>query len=247
VINTLHPLIGLLIGVAAAMPSPQLPPAPPPRTATLPDKPAPIEKLGPTTFRVGKMRVDTARRELVVPGTINQASTLEFVANTTDGAKAYESAITLETNAISFNAALLLLGLDPSRSRPSRMQFDTTPPEGDPVDIEVEWRDGGRTRRVKIEELLFDQRAKKTVAPGPWVYAASTFIEVGGGQRAYLAELDGVLIGLMHGPQAVIDNPRNDTVGGYGSIILNPRLGLKEHTPVSVTIKALPLEQKQRR
>ena len=245
-INTLPPLLGLLIGVAVAMQAQQLPPAPPP-AYTVKVKPDPVEKLSADSYRVGKMRVDTAKRELVVPGTINPASTLEFVANTLNGAKAYESAITLETNAISFNAALLLLGLDPSRSKPSRTQFDTTPPEGDPVEIEVEWRDEGRTRRVKIEELLFDQRAKKTLTPGPWVYAGSTFIEVGSGQRAYLAELDGVLIGLMHGPQAIIDNPRNDAVGGYGSIVLNTRLGLKENTPVSVTIKALPLEQKQRR
>ena len=45
---------------------------------------------------------------------MNDVEMLEFVANTINGAKAYESALTLQTDAISFNAALLLIGLDPA-------------------------------------------------------------------------------------------------------------------------------------
>lgn len=247
-INTLPPLLGLLIGLAAAIQSQQLP-VPPVQDPVVPtgqEKPAPIEKLGPSTFRLGKMRVDTAMREVVVPGTINAATTLEFVANTLGGLKAYESAMTLETNAVTFNAAMLLIGLDPSRARPAQVQFDPNAPQGDPVEITVEWRDGGRTRRIKAEELLWDERIKKPLQNERWVYTGSTFIEDGTGKR-FLAELDGVLIGFMHGPQAIIDTALNQAVGGYGSITLNTRLGLQENTPVSVTIKALPLEQKQRR
>ena len=98
-----------------------------------PEKPAPVEKLGPNSYRIGRMRIDTAKREVVVPGTVNPVSVLEFVANTPQGVKAYESAFTLDTSAISFNAALLLIGLDPSRARPSQVQFDPAPPSGDPA------------------------------------------------------------------------------------------------------------------
>lgn len=197
-------------------------------------KPAPVEKIDANTYRIGTMRVDTARRTLTVPGTINDVPILEFVANTIGGAKAYESAITLQTNAVSFNAALILLGLDPARGKPSKMQFDPTPPAGDPVDITVSWEQNGKTRTVPIEELLLDQRSKSTIARGPWVYTGSTFLD---GTR-FLAELDGVLIGLMHGPQAIIDNPRNDAVGGYNSIVLNAQV-VKPGTQVTITIQAL--------
>lgn len=234
-----HPLITLIIAAALGASS-QAPSQAPPS-----DKPAAVEKLNATTYRVGQMRVDTAKREVTIPGHLNAAATLEFVANTTGGAKAYETALTLDTNAVSFNAAMLLIGLDPARSRPSAMQFDTTPPQGDPVEITVEWRVNGNTRRVKVEELLYDERTKKTLREGPWVYTGSTFIDIGDGTgKKYLAELDGVLIGFMHGPQAIIDNPRNDAVGGFGSISLNPKLGLSENTAVSVTVKALPLDRK---
>ena len=225
----LPPLAGLVI--AALLVPPQ-------------QAPAPVEKLGPTTYRVARMRVDTARREVVVPGTINPAEILEFLASTKDGMKAYESAMSLDTDAISFNATMLLIGLDPSRSRPAMRQFDQTPPQGDPVEIEIAWQAGATTQRVKAEDLIFDQRAKQTLRTNPWVYTGSTFYDDGAGRR-YLAETDGVLIGFMHGPQAIIDHPLNDLISGYGSVVLNPQLQLKPGTAVTVTIRALPVDRKQ--
>ncbi len=200
---------------------------------------SPVEKLGEHTYRVGALRVDTATREVTVPGSLNEITTVEFVANAKDGAKAYESAVTLDTDAVSFNAALLLIGLDPARSKPSKIQFDPVAPEGDPVDVFVDLPGGTKPRRVRIEEILFDQETKKAIAAGPWVYSGSTFISSDDGPK-FLAELDGVLIGLMHGPSAIIDNPRNDLINRFGRIILNPALA-KAGMEVSVIIRALPL------
>jgi hypothetical protein len=202
-------------------------------------KPSVITKLTATTFRIGEMTIDTAAKTLSIAGTVNEASTLEFLANTVNGAKAYESALTLNTNAVSFNAALLLLGLDQARSKPSSVQFDPAAPEGDPVELTVTWTDGGKPRAVPIEELLYDQRANRTFPKGPWVYTGSRFYDTGE-HRFYLAEQDGVLIGFMHGPQSIIDNPRADAIGGYGYFVLNPKLGLKPGQPVTVTVRALP-------
>jgi hypothetical protein len=72
------------------------------------------------------------------------------------------------------------------------------------------------------------------------VYTGSTFVAMGDGSKQFLAEIDGVLIGLMHGPQALLENPRNDTVGGFGSIVLNPKLGVDAKAPLTLTVKALP-------
>jgi hypothetical protein len=201
-------------------------------------KPPAVERLGPTLYRLGAVQVDTAKREVRVAATLNDVTVLEFLANTKGGAKAYESALTLDTDAITFNAALLMIGLDPARGKPSKMQFDETPPEGDPVEITVEFRHPKGMRPMKIEELIYDQRTKATLPAGPWVYTGSTFIDTGFGRR-YLADLDGVVIGLMHGPQAIIDNPRSDAVKGFGSVVLNPNLGFSPNTPATLTVKAL--------
>lgn len=227
----------LVLSVAAAAEAQQSAKPPSPIHPDAP-KPAAIVKLSPTTFRIGELMIDTAAKTLSTTGTVNEASTYEFVANTLNGAKAYESALTLNTNAVSFNAALLLLGLDHARSKPSTMQFDPAAPEGDPVELTVTWTDGGRARTVPIEELLFDQRANRTLAKGPWVYTGSSFFDTGE-HRLYLAEQDGVLIGFMHSPQSIIDNPRADALGGFGAFGLNPNLGLKPGSVVTVTVKAV--------
>lgn len=198
----------------------------------------PATRLTETTFKLGTLHIDTAKREVTVPGFVNASSTLEFLANTRGGAKAYESAITLDTSAAAFNAALLLIGLDPARSRVPTQQFDPVPPKGDPVELTVTLTVSGKERRMPIEELVFDSRTKTTLPPGPWVYTGSTFVN-SGARREFLAELDGVLIGLMHGPQALIDNPRSHALGGFGYIMLNPGLGLPNEGRITLTVRAL--------
>lgn len=220
-------LVGIVVGLLASVQSAGQVPRPM------------VQKIGPDRYQIGPaILVDTAKREVSVNARFNErVEVLEFVANTMNGAKAYESALTLHTDAISFNAALLLIGLDPARSKPSKKQFDTEPPSGDFVDIVVEAL-LPVPKQFKIDELLFDNRTKTTIPPGPWVYTGSTMIDTGFGPK-YLAEIDGVLIGLMHGPQAIIDNPRNDAVQGYGSIVLNSKLGILPGSPAIVTVKAI--------
>jgi hypothetical protein len=205
--------------------------------AQAPPRPAApaVEKLGDKLFRVGEIRVDMSRREISVPGKANQATVLEFVANTRGGMKAYESALTLETDAITFNTALVLIGLDKSHARVPTRHFDPTPPEGDAVDIWVEWEAGGKRRRVRVEELLFDRRLKAPLPEGPWVYTGSTFLADG----RYMAELDGVLIGFVHSPAPIVENPRAGAVGNYGAVVMNPSLGLLAGTPVTVIVRAV--------
>ena len=203
----------------------------PPRPAS---PKVPVQKISANLYRLGSIQVDTQKREATVAGKVNEATVLEFVANTVNGMKAYESALTLETDAVTFNAALLLIGLDPARARVPTQHFDPIPPSGDPVEIFVEWNRGKGPERVPIETLLFDKRTNKPLPEGPWVYTGSSFVE-----GKYRADLDGVLIGFVHSPSPIIENPRDGAVGAFGAVVLNPNLGLPAGTPVTVTVKAL--------
>ncbi len=196
---------------------------------------APVERVGENELRVGTIHVDLKNRIIAVPGTVNPATALEFIANTKGGYKAYESAVTLDTNAVSFNLALILVGLDKNRSVPSRRHFDPSPPEGDPVEVWIEWTDEGQVRKIRGEDLVFNTRTKTALPRTHWVYTGSVFLRDG----RYLAEAQGVLIGFVHTPAAIIDNPSPDGVGAYGSFQINPSLGLKAGTPVKVTVRAL--------
>lgn len=222
------------VATAAAQPPPTAPvEGSPPRPPTTPE---PVERLGDNLLRIGKVTVDTKERQLTVAGTVNDVLTLEFIATAEGGFKAYESALSLDTDAITFNLALLLIGLDRKNATVPRFHFDPIAPRGDPVDIWVEWDEQGTRRRVPAEEIVYNFEAKKTLAPDSWVYTGSTFIA---GSNAYLADLEGTLIGFVHTPAPVIEHS-GTLAGNYGANRLNPALNLKPGTAVTVTVRARP-------
>jgi hypothetical protein len=239
------PFLVAVIGLAGV--SAQQPPLPaqtpfPVEREPPPITPPPLSKLGPNLYRIGEIRVDTAKREASVAGKVNAVQTLEFVANTRGGSKAYESALTLDTHAIAFNAAMLLIGLDKAHSRVPTQHFDPEPPQGDRVAIWIDWKRGAEFVRTPVEQLLFDQQAKRPIPASDWVYTGSFFVADGphlaGGTR-YLADIDGVLIGFVHSPAPIIENVAGAGVQRYGSIVLNPNLGLEPEAAVTLTVKAL--------
>jgi hypothetical protein len=197
---------------------------------------AAVERLGPTLFRVGSIQVDVARRELSVAGTVNpDVRTLEFIANARDGARAYETVVTLQTDAVTFNTALLLIGLDRTRSRNApTAHFDPAIPEGDTVEIFIECP-GKECQRMPAERLMYDQDAKRTPEGGSWVYTGSTFLPDG----RYLAQLDGSLVGFVHDPASIIEYAAGAGLNRYGSIIFNPNVGLIAGTNVTMIVRAV--------
>jgi len=198
--------------------------------------PAPVERLGPDLLRVGNVRIDTAKKELSVAGVVNNVQVLEFLANTKGGFKAYESALELDTNAVNFNVACLLIGLDTARAVVSRFQFDPLLPQGDPVELFIEWDNAGTRRRIRAEHLIYNKVTKSTLTEGPWVYTGSAFLPQG---NRYMAETDGTVIGFMHTPSPIIENPR-PLVGEYGDHLINPELNLKAGATVQLVLRALP-------
>jgi hypothetical protein len=200
-------------------------------------KAAPVERLGPNVLRVGTVYADTAKKEVSVKGVVNPVDVLEFIANPKGGAKAYESAIEVDTDGINFNVALMLIGLDPSRTKWPRPGDPPMLPNGDPVDLFVEWTDGEQKRRIRAEALVYNEVSKQTLAEGPWVYTGSVFVPE---QNAMLADLTGALVGFVHRSATIIDSPRPLPAGDYGATRLNPELKLKPGTEVTLIVKALP-------
>ena len=202
---------------------------------------AAVQKLRDGVYRVGPIEVDTTKKELTVPAMLNRDVTiLEFVANTAKGSKAYESAMTISTDAITFNTALLLIGLDPAHARVPKQHFDPVAPKGDPVDIWLDWDmipdvTSKSALHARVEELLYDERTKTTMPSGPWVYTGSTLMN-----GRFMADNDGVLIGFVHSPAPLIENPRAGAVSAYGSIVLNPKFKNYTGAIARLTVKALP-------
>jgi hypothetical protein len=202
---------------------------------TAPTPPPSVEEIGDRLYRIGNVFVDLEARQVEVAGVVNDVTILEFVANTLGGFKAYESAVELQTDAISFNLGMVLVGLDNTHAVLPKMHFDPDPPQGDPVRIWIEWNDNGQTRRIRCEELIYNEEQERTLPESDWVYTGSVFLPDG----SYLAEADGVLIGFVHTPAPIIENPLPDGVGNYGAWILNPTIGLDPGTEIKLIVEVV--------
>ena len=229
-LNRCFPL-SLLVVAAVSLPG-----APPVNAQTPAPPPPAVEKIGDSLFRIGQVTIDAAARRVSVPGRVNEnVMQLEFIANTQGGHKSYESALTMDTSATSFNAALILIGLDPTHARDvPKFHFDPATPQGDRVEIWVECPNH-ECQRFPAERLMYDKETKQEFSGGGWVYTGSSFVPDG----PYWAELDGVIVGFVHDPASIIEYTGTGALGRFGRIVTNPNLGIKDGTNVVVVVKAL--------
>ena len=113
--------------------------------------------------------------------------------------------------------------------------FDPNPPEGDQVEIEVMWTEGNKVKAIRAEDLVFDTKRKITMPHSPWVYTGSTILEDG----TFMAQMDGVLIGYIHDPSAIIDSPSDFGLKAYGMLVVNKDVVPSVGTKIQLRVKSL--------
>ena len=161
-----------------------------------------IRQISPGVFEIGKARLDKATRCVTFPAVVNMTEAIvEYLVVTGDG-KVHESLLRTHTGPKDIHVAMLLLDVkgagtnmvpaDPSKQIP-----------GDPVRIEVSWKEKGKTKRVPAEKLIFNTQTKTNLSPGPWIYNGS-HVEKG----VLLADPEGSIASLITDPFALMNNPR---------------------------------------
>lgn len=191
-----------------------------------------LRQISPGVFEIGKVRLDKATRSVTFPAVVNMTEAIvEYVVVTGDG-KVHESLLRTETVPKDIHVAMLLLDVkgagtnmvpaDPLKRIP-----------GDPVSIEVSWKEKGKTKRVPAEKLILNTQTKTNLSSGPWIYNGS-HVEDG----VFLADPEGSIVSLITDPFALVNNPRpgrdNDDLCEVDSKAV-PRLD----TPVEVHITVL--------
>ena len=123
-----------------------------------------VEKTGDTLCRLGFITVDNVRRVATTPATVNDAvmgGPLEFVGNTKStvpgepGGRAYESALELDTDGVTFNLTMVLLWLDHNAAIDTRVfNFEI----GDRVEVGMELVRSEQRHRTTIRHgEIYDQ------------------------------------------------------------------------------------------
>lgn len=193
--------------------------------------PPPVKKLGDNRFQIGRLVVDANIDEIYINGEVNMSEgMIELLACAPRG-KTHESVLVLDVDPVHLQIALLLLGLEARGNL--EYQGDPNTPDGDSVDVYVEWNDpeSGELFRVRGEELIYDINRERPMEVTAWVFTGSRIID-----GVFMAAVDGSLITTYHDPNTIIDNPL--ATGGDDTVYrVNEEMVPIEGTDVKVTIK----------
>lgn len=192
-----------------------------PKSLPAPDQPvAPVEpsvkQLDATRYQIGEVVFDRKTREIRFPTKVNMTEgLLEFLVVHQNG-KVHESLLATGVSPTHLNLAFTLLRYPPSKElyllldETGRVS-DKIPdvPEdvkaGARINIDVEWSDGEKVRRVPVNEWIQHEVKSSAMPAGPWVYGGSGFHE---GQ--FSAETSGDVVAIFLSMTALINYPGAD-------------------------------------
>ena len=211
-------------------------------TATARPAKSPVERIGPHQYRIGKIRIDSALKEIVFDGRVNMQSGLIEVVIATEEGKLHEAVIAAAVRPLDLHLALLLLGLHDGLNpgwqlpgNPKLRQPGWNRPPGSMVDIFMSWGAPPRRKEIRIETTLMDIRTSQSLPRTPWVFTGSIVGENGN----YAADEVGSLVTNYHDSSAVLDNPlQSGELDDY--TYADPRVIPPVGTPVQIRIKSTP-------
>lgn len=161
-----------------------------------------IKQIAPGRFQIGRVTLDKQSRSVSFPAIVNMTEAIvEYVVVTREG-KVHESLLRTDAAPKDIHVAMLLL--DAKGAGTNAVPEDPLKPiPGDPVIIEVSWKNKRGERRVRVEELIWNTQLKTNLSKGVWIYNGSR-IENG----AFMADLEGSIVSLITDPFALVNNPR---------------------------------------
>ena len=193
-----------------------------------------IEKLPDGKARIGEMTIDGDKREIVMPGQIATWERNIEVLIASPRGRAYESLLVAPVRPFYFQLALLTLGLTPGKGVESVGQSKA--PKGAPLEVSVEYEDPTtkKAKRVRAEQLLWDEQAKKPMKEHVWCFVGSRLVE-----GRFMGDVLGDLIVTMHHPDAIVDSSLTEATNEY-IYNVNDKVCPKPGTKVSIIIRAKP-------
>ena len=162
-----------------------------------------IKKITPDILQVGTVKLVKKANEVHIPVTIEMhEGPIEYLVVTGRG-KVHESLFVTTAEPHHVQVAMLLLN---AKGSGGKLISDDpeTPIPGQPVDIELHWKENGKGKKARIERFVQTIHPKLQPAKnGPFIFNGSRVFE---GQ--FLAQRDGSIISLITDNAAQFNNPR---------------------------------------
>jgi hypothetical protein len=191
----------------------------------------PVEKVSEGVYKIGSTVLDRNTNEIYLSGEVNMSQgMIEYLACARWG-KLHESLLVLDVEPYHLQVALLLMGLEPRGNL--QYQGDSQTPQGDSLEIWIEWENKEKLLRYRAEDLVFNIARQKPMRHTPWIFTGSRIA-----QGTFMADVEGSLIATYHDPYAILDHPL--PTGADDTLYrVNEKLVPEKGTPLRVILKSL--------
>jgi hypothetical protein len=161
-----------------------------------------ITKIDENVYQIGNILLDGNKRQISLNGWVNMSEGLVELLACAPGGKVHESVLVIDVEPYHLQVALLLLGLEARGNL--EYQGDPKTPEGDPVEIFVEWMDStnGETKSYRAEDLVYNVKKDRPMKHTHWVFTGSQVVD-----SVFVAQLEKSLVTTYHDPFTILDNP----------------------------------------
>ena len=152
-------------------------------------------------------------QRLEIAGWVNMQNGLIEVFACAPQGKTHESVVVLDCVPSGLHAGLLALGLEPGSPAGIAEDGSYRAPTGDPVEVEVRWRDpSGGERVARAEDWIWDEKLQQTMPRAAWVFTGSLLQPVPGSGDAVSFAADYVksLVTTYHDSTSILENPSED-------------------------------------
>ena len=159
-----------------------------------------VEQIDEGVYRIGAVIVNRGKRSLSIPGKVNmREGVVEYLAVSVRG-KLHESVLVIEAEPLHVQLGLILLGLNYGGNL--EYQGDEKIPKGDKVEVWVSWKEIGKEKRLRGEELIYNEASKKCMQITPWIFTGSQIIDC-----EFMAQVEGSIVATFRDPFAILNNP----------------------------------------
>ena len=193
------------------------------------ERPAGVEQIDATHFKIGEISFDSKLREIQFPAIVNmEEGLLEFLIVHKNG-KIHESLLYTEISATHLNIALKLLRYKASPGEETAKESR--------LKIQLRWEDNGKTRTVPANEWIQHGVNASTMDAGPWTYNGSSI-----NNGKFLPQATGDIAAIFLTGSALITYPgkdNNDDTVWFSY----PKRVPPIDTPVTVLISPYPEDQ----
>jgi hypothetical protein len=158
----------------------------------------------PTAGKLPHIQVDVKKRQVRVDAeALAVDAPLEFFC-VTNGTNEHESVVRSPVKPSQLHLALVMLGLEPgSPVQYSEAAKKWLPPHGPPLQISIEYEQGGKTISIPAYRWMRDIKSKKPMPPMTWIFAGSRVMEDG----KYAADVTGYVVSVVNFDLTLIDIP----------------------------------------